>query len=79
MPAQDDRTPDDHAQAAELGAAIDLAIWALPVKSRDAIEYWRRGCSYVEIAGLCGCTLAQATSRVQRGRVELRQRLEGWK
>ena len=69
-------TPAEAAGAAELGAAIEKALEALPVKHRTVFvlrEY--EGMSYEEMAKVIGCSMGTVMSRLHHARKKLRSHL----
>ncbi|MFP4191155.1 MAG: RNA polymerase sigma factor [Candidatus Hydrogenedentota bacterium] len=69
-------TPAEAVGAAELGAAIEKALEALPVKHRAVFvlrEY--EGMSYEEMAKVIGCSMGTVMSRLHHARKKLRNHL----
>ena len=69
-------TPAEAAGASELGAAIEKALEALPVKHRTVFilrEY--EGMSYEEMARVIGCSMGTVMSRLHHARKKLRSHL----
>ena len=69
-------TPAEAAGATELGAAIEKALEALPVKHRTVFvlrEY--EGMSYEEMAKVIGCSMGTVMSRLHHARKKLRSHL----
>lgn len=68
--------PDDRLEHQELGAAIERAVDALPVKHREAFvlrEY--EGLSYQEMAEVMHCNIGTVMSRLHHARRKLQQAL----
>ncbi|MFO7776340.1 MAG: sigma-70 family RNA polymerase sigma factor [Candidatus Hydrogenedentota bacterium] len=69
-------TPAEAAGTAELGAAIEKALEALPVKHRTVFvlrEY--EGMSYEEMANVIGCSMGTVMSRLHHARKKMRSHL----
>lgn len=69
-------TPAEAAGTAELGAAIEKALEALPVKHRAVFvlrEY--EGMSYEEMANVIGCSMGTVMSRLHHARKKMRSHL----
>ena len=70
--------PEAAAEAGELRARIVAALAALPFEYREAVVLRDvAGLSNQEVAAALGVSLAAAKSRIHRGRLQLRDRLEG--
>jgi RNA polymerase sigma-70 factor (ECF subfamily) len=70
--------PEAAAEAGELRARIAVALAALPFEYREAVVLRDvAGLSNQEVAAALGVSLAAAKSRIHRGRLQLRDRLEG--
>jgi RNA polymerase sigma-70 factor (ECF subfamily) len=69
--------PEAAAEAGELRARIVAALAALPFEYREAVVLRDvAGLSNQEVAAALGVSLAAAKSRIHRGRLQLRDRLE---
>jgi RNA polymerase sigma-70 factor, ECF subfamily len=69
-------TPEETAQSAELGGAIQEALNALPSDQRLAVILCDvKGMEYAEIAHVMGVSLGTVKSRINRARNRLRERL----
>jgi RNA polymerase sigma-70 factor, ECF subfamily len=70
--------PEAAAEAGELRARIVAALATLPFEYREAVVLRDvAGLSNQEVAAALGVSLAAAKSRIHRGRLQLRDRLEG--
>lgn len=70
--------PEAAAEAGELRARIVAALAALPFEYREAVVLRDvAGLSNEEVAEALDCSLPAAKSRIHRGRLQLRDRLEG--
>jgi RNA polymerase sigma-70 factor (ECF subfamily) len=70
--------PEAAAEAGELRARIVAALATLPFEYREAVVLRDvAGLSNQEVAAALGVSLAAAKSRIHRGRLQLRERLEG--
>jgi RNA polymerase sigma-70 factor, ECF subfamily len=70
--------PEVAAEAGELRARIVAALATLPFEYREAVVLRDvAGLSNQEVAAALGVSLAAAKSRIHRGRLQLRDRLEG--
>jgi len=66
-------TPEERAQTAELGGAIQEGLSALPLDQRLAVVLCDvQGLDYAEIAQVMGVSLGTVKSRINRGRSRLR-------
>lgn len=79
LPANPNQQPDNEQLNAELRAAIDEAITALPEKQRLAVVLRRyQNLPYEEIAKVLGLTVSAVKSQLFRARGTLRQSLAGY-
>lgn len=79
LPANPNQQPDNEQLNAELRAAIDEAITALPEKQRLAVVLRRyQNLPYEEIAEVLGLTVSAVKSQLFRARGTLRQSLAGY-
>ncbi len=70
------QTPDEHADSAERYREVREALRALPHDLREAISLFvYEGMSYVEIAGLAGCSSKAVETRIYRARQILKEQL----
>ncbi len=77
--ANPDRQPDAELLQAELQAAVDAAIAALPEAQRMAVVLRRyEQLSYEEIAGVLGLSVSAVKSLLFRARTALRENLSGY-
>ena len=77
--ANPDRQPDAELLQAELQAAVDAAIAALPEVQRMAVVLRRyEQLSYEEIAGVLGLSVSAVKSLLFRARTALRENLSGY-
>lgn len=75
-PPASGQTPDQSAESAELGAALDAALKTLPEKHRMAIvlrEY--QGLSYEAMAEVMQCSLGTVMSRLHHARKKMQKAL----
>lgn len=79
LPANPNQQPDNEQLNAELRAAIDEAITALPEKQRLAVVLRRyQNLPYEEIAEVLGLTVSAVKSQLFRARGTLRQSLASY-
>lgn len=79
LPANPNQQPDNEQLNAELRAAIDEAIAALPEKQRLAVVLRRyQNLPYEEIAEVLGLTISAVKSQLFRARGTLRQSLASY-
>jgi len=77
-PAGDDVDPERITLTAERGRALATALATITPDQRHAIVLFDvEGYDYAEIAELTGVSLGTVKSRIHRGRLALRERLEG--
>ncbi len=76
-PAGETAQPEARAVTAEQSRVLARALALLPDEQRTAIVLFDvRGYDYAEIARIMGISLGTVKSRIHRGRLALRQRLE---
>jgi RNA polymerase sigma-70 factor, ECF subfamily len=77
-PAGPEADPERTALEAERGRVLSAALASITPDQRAAIVlYDIEGYDYAEIAGMTGVSLGTVKSRIHRGRLALRERLEG--
>jgi len=77
-PAGEDADPERTAMQGERTRVLNTALAAITPDQRHAIVLFDvEGYDYAEIAGLTGVSLGTVKSRIHRGRLALRDRLEG--
>jgi RNA polymerase sigma-70 factor, ECF subfamily len=77
-PAGEDADPERTAVLAERSRALSVALASITHDQRTAIVlYDIEGYDYAEIADMTGVSLGTVKSRIHRGRLALRDRLEG--
>ena len=77
-PAGEDADPERTAVLAERTRALGVALASITDDQRTAIVlYDIEGYDYAEIAEMTGVSLGTVKSRIHRGRLALRDRLEG--
>jgi RNA polymerase sigma-70 factor (ECF subfamily) len=77
-PAGDEADPVSTAMQGERARALNAALGAITSDQRTAIVLFDvEGYDYAEIADLTGVSLGTVKSRIHRGRLALRDRLEG--
>jgi len=65
--------PEDHVERMELRQWLDRGIAALPLDQRTAVVLFDvEGYSYIEVADITGVPLGTVKSRINRGRVRVR-------
>ncbi len=71
--------PDELAHRAEVQAAIDDALAAMPPTYRGALVMrYREGLSYEDIAAALGLPLGTVKAHIHRGRLKLQQKLAAY-
>ena len=79
LPADPGGTPTRHADLAELGRAIALAVGELPEAQRTALVLFEyEGMSHDEIGAIMKCSAKSVEARLYRARSRLRRRLAEW-
>ncbi len=72
-PADNSESPEDYALRRELGKALSEALASLPEEQRLVVTLADiQGLSYDEIAEVADCSLGTVKSRINRGRLRLR-------
>lgn len=70
--------PEELVRRAEVRAAVQQALEALPATYRSAIVMWHvEGMSYEEISETLGLPMGTVKARIHRGREKLQQKLRG--
>ncbi len=72
-----DQTPDESASSREITAAVNAAIFSLPIDLREALTLFiHEGLGYSEIADLSGCSPKAVETRIYRARQILKEQLK---